>query len=155
MLVEKALPFIRESQREDGSWPIDRDLENFDTTQALYAYYEAGRPVPQEDKVRSWLLENQSREPCFHTSAAPGGWAWAQPDGWPDMDDTACTLRSLRLLGLPQPLHGLFYGPPTHGAPPPRDRREMVLQDREAQDRREGDGDGPPYPHREHRHLGW
>lgn len=100
-IVEKALPFIRESQREDGSWPIDRDLENFDTTQALYAYRGAERPAPEEEQVRTWLLGNQSRKPCFHTLSTPGGWAWARPDGWPDMDDTACTLRSLRLLGQP------------------------------------------------------
>ena len=100
-IVEKALRFIRESQREDGSWPIARDLENFDTTQIVYAYHEAGRPIPEVERVRDWLLDNQFDEPCFHTSCPPGGWAWAQPAGWPDMDDTACTLRSLRLLDLP------------------------------------------------------
>ena len=100
-IIEKALPFIRDTQRTDGSWPIARDLENFDTTQIVYAYHEAGRDIPEEERVRDWFLENQAREPCFHTSCPPGGWAWAQPAGWPDMDDTACTLRSLRILGLP------------------------------------------------------
>ena len=100
-IVEKALLFIRDSQREDGSWPIARDLENFDTTQIFYAHHEADRPIPEVERVRNWLLDNQSDEPCFHTSCPPGGWAWAQPAGWPDMDDTACTLRSLRLLDLP------------------------------------------------------
>lgn len=99
-IVEKALPFIVENQREDGSWPIDRDLENFDTTQAIYAYHEAVRTIPEEEKVRGWLLGNQARKPCLQTASPPGGWAWARPDGWPDMDDTACTLRSLRILGL-------------------------------------------------------
>lgn len=100
-LIERALPFIREGQREDGSWPIDRDLENFDTTQAVYAYHEAGRPAPDSDSVLRWFLEGQFAEPCFHTSSAPGGWAWARPAGWPDTDDAACTLRSLRILGAP------------------------------------------------------
>lgn len=100
-IVRPALSFIRESRRENGSWPIDRDLENFDTTQAVLAYHEADRPVPEANRVRQWFLDGQFREPCFHTSSAPGGWAWARPAGWPDMDDTACTLRSLRLLGLP------------------------------------------------------
>ncbi len=99
-IVEKALAFLLESQRPGGSWPMDRDLENFDTTQAVYAYAEAGLPVPGGEKVRDWFLERQWHTPCFHTSSAPGGWAWESPSGWPDVDDTACTLRSLRILGV-------------------------------------------------------
>lgn len=109
-IVEKALPFIREGQRPDGSWPIDRDLENFDTTQAVFAYHEAGLPVPDSDAVRDWFLDNQLEKPCFHTSSPPGGWAWAYPGGWPDVDDTACTLRSLRMLGLPPEHEALRTG---------------------------------------------
>ncbi len=104
-IIDRALPFIRESQRPDGSWPIDRDLENFDSTQAVFAHHEAGRTVPQGGRVREWFLDNQFRKPFFPTSSPPGGWAWALPAGWPDVDDTAYTLRALRLLGAP-PDHG-------------------------------------------------
>jgi squalene-hopene/tetraprenyl-beta-curcumene cyclase len=99
-IVEKALTFLLESQRPDGSWPMARDLENFDTTQAVYAHEEAGRSIPGGEKVRNWFFEHQWRTPCFHTSASPGGWAWEPPSGWPDVDDTACTVRSLRILGV-------------------------------------------------------
>jgi squalene-hopene/tetraprenyl-beta-curcumene cyclase len=100
-IVRRALPFIRAGQRPDGSWPIDRDLENFDTAQAVFAHQEAGRPVPESERVRTWFLEHQFTEPCFHTASPPGGWAWAGPAGWPDVDDTAYTLRALRTLGVP------------------------------------------------------
>lgn len=100
-IVDKALTFLRKSQLSDGSWPMARDLENFDTTQAVYAYHEAGLPVPEGGKVRDWFFQHQWRTPCFHTSSPPGGWAWAKPSGWPDVDDTACTVRSLRALGVP------------------------------------------------------
>ncbi len=109
-IVEKAIAFLRESQRPDGSWPMARDLENFDTTQAVYAYHEAGRPVPGGEKVRDWFFERQWHKPCFHTSSPPGGWAWEHPSGWPDVDDTACTLRALRILGTPPEREQLRYG---------------------------------------------
>ena len=109
-IIEKALPFIRESQRPDGSWPIDRDLENFDSTQAVFAHHEAGRPLARDERVREWFLGNQFREPFFPTSSPPGGWAWALPAGWPDVDDTAYTLRALRLLEVPPHHESLQLG---------------------------------------------
>jgi squalene-hopene/tetraprenyl-beta-curcumene cyclase len=104
-IIQQALPFVRSSQRADGSWPIDRDLENFDTAQAVFAHHEANRPIPGSEQVREWFLKNQFRTPFFATSAPPGGWAWARPAGWPDVDDTSYALRALRILGVP-PEHG-------------------------------------------------
>ena len=100
-VIGKALPFIRESQRQDGSWPIDRDLENFDSTQAVFVHREAGRSLSRKERLREWFLDGQFREPFFPTSAPAGGWAWALPAGWPDVDDTSYTLRALRLLDVP------------------------------------------------------
>jgi squalene-hopene/tetraprenyl-beta-curcumene cyclase len=100
-IINRALRFLRDSQWEDGSWPMDRDLENFDTAQAVFAYHEAGKELSGEGRVREWLVEGQDHEGCFHTDSPPGGWAWARPAGWPDTDDTAYTLRALRLLGVP------------------------------------------------------
>jgi squalene-hopene/tetraprenyl-beta-curcumene cyclase len=99
--LDAALGFVLSSQREDGSWPIDRDLETFDTDLAVFAFHEAGLPVPAAERVRAWLLARQLDQPCFPTSAPPGGWAWAMPAGWPDSDDTAYTLLALRRLGVP------------------------------------------------------
>jgi squalene-hopene/tetraprenyl-beta-curcumene cyclase len=95
-----AINFVLQSQRTDGSWPIDRDLETFDTAMSVSAFGEAGLPVPHEKNVRAWLLGRQFKTVCFPTAAAPGGWAWAMPAGWPDSDDTSCVLLALRTLGL-------------------------------------------------------
>ncbi len=96
-----AIRFVVESQRDDGGWPIDRDLETFDTDMAVFAFAEAGLPVPHADLIHDWLLARQFRTVCFPTGAKPGGWAWAMPAGWPDADDTAYTILALRALGVP------------------------------------------------------
>jgi squalene-hopene/tetraprenyl-beta-curcumene cyclase len=96
-----AIRFVVQSQRDDGSWPIDRDLETFDTDLVVFALQEAGVPVPGAERVRAWLLARQFDQVCFPTSARPGGWAWAMPAGWPDSDDTSYTMLALRALGVP------------------------------------------------------
>ncbi len=100
--LRAALTFVLDGQRADGSWPIDRDLETFDTDLAVLAFNETGTEVPGGDRVRAWLLARQCQEACFPTSAPAGGWAWAAPGGWPDADDTAYTLLALRRLGEPE-----------------------------------------------------
>lgn len=100
-IIAKGVPYLLEGQRPDGSWPIDRDLENFDTGQAVLTYESARRPVSRGNRVRDWFLKNQYKGPCFHTAAPSGGWGWCHPGGWPDTDDTSYTLRALRILGLP------------------------------------------------------
>lgn len=99
--LEPALHFILDSQRDDGSWPIDRDLETFDTAMTVFAFTEAGLPVPGGPSVRGWLKGRQFTESCFPTSAPPGGWAWAMPAGWPECDDTSYVLLALLALGVP------------------------------------------------------
>jgi squalene-hopene/tetraprenyl-beta-curcumene cyclase len=99
--LASALAFVSQSQRADGSWPIDRDLETFDTALALGAFHELGQAPPRSDEVRRWLLDRQCTTSCFPTGACPGGWAWAMPAGWPETDDTSYTL--LVLLGLDVP----------------------------------------------------
>lgn len=96
-----AINYVVRNQREDGAWPIDRDLENFDTAMTVFAFAEAGLPVPNAERVRTWLIAQQCTEPFFPTGAPAGGWAWARPDGWPDCDDTAYALSALRRLGVP------------------------------------------------------
>jgi squalene-hopene/tetraprenyl-beta-curcumene cyclase len=99
--LEDATRFVIASQRPDGSWPIDRDLECFDTDLSIFALVEDGSEVPHADRVRGWLLDQQYNQRCFPTSAAPGGWPWAMPSGWPDADDTAFALLALTRLGPP------------------------------------------------------
>lgn len=96
-----AIHFVVESQRDDGGWPIDRDLETFDTALTIFAFHEAGQAPPRAERVREWLLARQFDAPCFPTGAEPGGWAWAMPAGWPESDDTSYTLLALLALGVP------------------------------------------------------
>jgi squalene-hopene/tetraprenyl-beta-curcumene cyclase len=100
--LEDATRFVVANQRPDGSWPIDRDLECFDTDLSIFALLEDGGAIPNADRVRGWLLDHQYQQRCFPTSAAPGGWPWAMPAGWPDADDTAFALLALARLGQPR-----------------------------------------------------
>jgi squalene-hopene/tetraprenyl-beta-curcumene cyclase len=98
--LDAGIAFVAASQRADGGWPIDRDLETFDTDLTVFALDEAGETIPGAERVRDWLLGRQLTESCFPTGARPGGWAWAMPAGWPDADDTSYTLLALRTLGV-------------------------------------------------------
>ena len=100
--LDAATSFVIENQRADGSWPIDRDLECFDTDLSVLALTEGGGQPPNAEAVRRWLLGKQYNARCFPTSAAPGGWPWAMPAGWPDADDTAFALLALAWLGPPR-----------------------------------------------------
>ncbi|MCL4541283.1 MAG: hypothetical protein M1396_02935 [Chloroflexi bacterium] len=95
--------FVLASQREDGSWPIDRDLESFDSALTIVARSACGDRFesPPDKALQRWFYESQFQEECFATGAPPGGWAWARPGGWPDLDDTTAALRALLLLGTP------------------------------------------------------
>lgn len=102
-VAERAARYVEQAQRPDGSWPIDRDLETFDSALAVQALAASGVQLdrPDDQALRRWLLNAQFKDVCFPTGAQPGGWAWAQPGGWPDMDDTPAALRALLRLGVP------------------------------------------------------
>jgi squalene-hopene/tetraprenyl-beta-curcumene cyclase len=87
--------FLKASQRDDGSWPIDTNLSTWLTTLAVNAL-----PPMAEQATLNWLLAQQYRTEHPYTHAAPGGWAWTDlPGGVPDADDTAGALLALRTLG--------------------------------------------------------
>jgi len=92
--------YLRATQRPDGSWPVDRDLEVSVTTYAVQALAEVGGPSDLE-ATRGWLLDAQWTGGFAPLGLPPGGWAWAGPSGWPESDDTAGAVAALRLLGVP------------------------------------------------------
>ena len=102
-IAGRAAAYVERAQRPDGSWPIDRDLETFDSALTVQALAAQGASLsgPADRALRRWFLEAQFDEVCFPTGAQPGGWAWAQPGGWPDMDDSSATIRALLRLGEP------------------------------------------------------
>ncbi len=112
-VVARAVRFLGDSVRPDGSWPIDTNLATWGTTLAVKALMAQDRPrtffkdtpnpedFSERDRagVRDWLLGQQYTEIHPYTDAPPGGWAWTDlPGGVPDADDTPGALLALRQL---------------------------------------------------------
>jgi squalene-hopene/tetraprenyl-beta-curcumene cyclase len=99
-VVGRAVRFLRQSARPDGSWPIDTNLATWTTTLAVKALGHASEfKRADRRRVRIWLLEQQYRTPHPYTGAAPGGWAWTNLSGGvPDGDDTPGALLALKIL---------------------------------------------------------
>ena len=96
-----AVRFLTESQRPDGSWPIDRDLRLWTTSLALDAL---APPLSEEEKAfyRARMLSAQTKTVHPFTRSEPGGWAWTTHSGGvPDADDTSAALIALHGLGEP------------------------------------------------------
>jgi squalene-hopene/tetraprenyl-beta-curcumene cyclase len=100
-IAQRAAAYVEQAQRADGSWPIDRELETFDSALTVQALATHGNALigPADAALHRWFQDTQFRAVCFPTGAQPGGWAWAQPGGWPDMDDSSAAIRALLRLG--------------------------------------------------------
>ncbi len=101
-VTRRCVEFLRQSQRADGSWPIDINLATWVTTLSIKALgddFAELMPTNARDGLRSWLLAQQGKQVHPYTHAAPGGWAWTDlPGGVPDADDTAGALLALHRL---------------------------------------------------------
>ncbi|MEO6081676.1 MAG: prenyltransferase/squalene oxidase repeat-containing protein [Umezawaea sp.] len=99
-----SLSYLLQTQRTDGSWAIDRDLEISVTAYAVMALAEF-QDVAAEPRLagtREWLLSNQWNRPFGQFGLPAGGWSWANPSGWPESEDTAVVLGVLADLGVPR-----------------------------------------------------
>jgi squalene-hopene/tetraprenyl-beta-curcumene cyclase len=97
-VARKAVEFLVNSVRPDGSWPIDSNLSTWLTTLSINALATAGEldHLDKQSHVRAWLTGQQYCERHPYTGAAPGGWAWTPlPGGVPDVDDTAGAMLAL------------------------------------------------------------
>ena len=100
-VVKRAVGFLCESVRPDGSWPIDTNLATWTTTLSINALQDH---IPEELRpgLSKWLLDQQYKEVHPFTNAAPGGWAWTDlPGGVPDADDTPGAMLALQTLSRP------------------------------------------------------
>ena len=103
-VARRGVAFLTQSQRPDGSWPIDTNLATWVTTQSVAALAAGGRLAehlgPRErEAIRRWLLGQQWNRVHPHTGAAAGGWAWTDlPGGVPDADDTSGAVVALAEL---------------------------------------------------------
>ena len=95
----KAVEFIVNSVREDGSWAIDTNLSTWVSTLAINALGEPGLerlPVEDKEPLARWISHQQYLKRHPYTGAEPGGWSWTPlPGGVPDADDTAGALVAL------------------------------------------------------------
>lgn len=100
-VAARCLDFLRQSQRCDGSWPIDTNLSVWLTTAAVAALAGAGE-LRRIDRPRTaqWIAAQQHRTTHAYTRAAPGGWAWTHlAGGVVDVDDTSGAIIALAELG--------------------------------------------------------
>nr|WP_321451456.1 prenyltransferase/squalene oxidase repeat-containing protein [uncultured Carboxylicivirga sp.] len=94
--TQKAVEFLVDTVRKDGSWPIDTNLDSWATALSVRAL---GKHQPNKEKVAQQIkkLAFQYKHPF--TGAEPGGWGWTnRPGAVPDADDTAGALVALHIL---------------------------------------------------------
>jgi squalene-hopene/tetraprenyl-beta-curcumene cyclase len=97
----KAVEFLVNSVRPDGSWQIDTNLATWVTTLSINALAAAGElgKLDKVSELRHWLLQQQGTERHPYTGAAPGGWGWSDlPGSVSDGDDTPGVLLALASL---------------------------------------------------------
>jgi len=101
-VVKKGIRFLKNTQRNDGSWPIDVDLSSWVTSLSVKAYRSnlaAFITTDQQDGIADHfkLIQNEGVHPFNGTG--PGGWGWTYYSGSvPDGDDTPGTILALLKL---------------------------------------------------------
>lgn len=93
-VTQAGVRFIKDSMRDDGSWPIDTNLATWVTSLSLNALGPEEREI--DDRCGDWLLSCQHKQRHPFTGADPGGWGWTDLSGAvPDADDTPGALLAL------------------------------------------------------------
>ncbi len=102
-VTQGTMKFLADTQRADGSWPIDTNLSTWLSSLAIKALAENDALDESEiARYRRALLDRQCLQVHPFTEAAAGGWAWTDLSGGvPDADDTSAALVALSLLKSP------------------------------------------------------
>ena len=88
--------FLKETVREDGSWPIDTNLAGWVTSLAAKAL---GPDLDDRQQLADIICRNATTHVHPYTGAAAGGWGWSNLSGSvPDGDDTSGALVALHVL---------------------------------------------------------
>lgn len=114
-IVQKGISFIKNSQRQDGGWPIDVNLSTWVSTLAVKAF--RGRLdhfllSEQKNKLARHLKSIQRKQVHPFNGTSPGGWGWTSYSGAvPDGDDTpGVILALLRLQSADQVKENVLAG---------------------------------------------
>jgi squalene-hopene/tetraprenyl-beta-curcumene cyclase len=106
-VVRDGIAFLKRSQREDGSWPIDIDLSTWVSSLAVKSLRsQINEIIPAEDrgKLSDHLLAIQNKQIHPFNGTQPGGWGWTSHSGSvPDGDDTPGTILALIALNQENP----------------------------------------------------
>lgn len=94
--TQKAASFLIETIREDGSWPIDTNLAQWNTSLAVNALSDENL---DKKHIANIVKNRQFKFKHPFTGAIPGGWGWTGlPGAVPDADDTSAALVALHKL---------------------------------------------------------
>ena len=95
-VIAGGIEFLFQSQRPDGSLPIDTNLATWVTSLAVEALSVDGSTHWQSDSLRSWIVDCAHTRRHRFTGADPGGWGWTDLSGAvPDGDDTPAAILAL------------------------------------------------------------
>jgi squalene-hopene/tetraprenyl-beta-curcumene cyclase len=103
LVVKKGIGFLENTQRADGSWPIDVDLSTWVSSLSVKAYRNnintfLSNAQQRMIKTHFLALQNKTKHPFNGTP--PGGWGWTTFSGSvPDGDDTPGAMLALMQLG--------------------------------------------------------
>ena len=107
-VVHDGMNFLKRTQREDGSWPIDIDLSTWVTTLAvksLRGNLDKVLMPAEKQQITNHLLAIQNKQIHLFNGTPPGGWGWTSHSGSvPDGDDTPGTILALLALNQDDPI---------------------------------------------------
>lgn len=115
-IAQGARKFILETQRADGSWPVEVNLSIWNTTRAIDALAASGwlqiaLNEKERNRTRDWLLAQQVTAGHVYSDAKPGGWGWNHHAGSvPDVDDTSGAILALRHLNVEEKHPAIIAG---------------------------------------------
>ncbi|MDX8338636.1 prenyltransferase/squalene oxidase repeat-containing protein [Draconibacterium sp. IB214405] len=99
VIVDKGIAFLKRTQREDGSWPIDIDLSTWVTTLSVKALGDRKNEIlseTQQKRIVNHLISVQNKTIHPFNGTSPGGWGWTNYSGSvPDCDDTPGAILAL------------------------------------------------------------
>jgi squalene-hopene/tetraprenyl-beta-curcumene cyclase len=96
IVTQRAIRFLTDTVRPNGSWPIDTDLAGWVTALSIKALDE---DVPDRDFLLQAVKNHAFKYRHPFTGAKEGGWGWSNLSGAvPDADDTAGNLIALHIL---------------------------------------------------------